>query len=274
MVAACSVCANTVYEPKSHETYRRALVTLNESGVDYLVGGAFALEQLAGIPHKTHDLDIFTREKDSSELLAVLQDIGATTEMTFPHWLAKAHFEDCFVDVIYSSGNGVAVVDDEWFDNALTGTVLGVETKLCPPEETLFSKAYIMERERYDGADIAHLLRSWATRMDWDRLVRRFGPHWRVLLSHLVLFGFVYPGEMSKIPPKVIRRLARRLVQEEEATPLEPVCRGGFLSRGQYLIDFHAWGYVDARRCSPGRMSDEDIAHWTNAMQRQRGGRH
>ena len=42
-----------------------------------------------------------------------------------------------------------------------------------------------MERERYDGADVAHLFRHCSGLLNWERLVRRFGPHWRVLLSHL-----------------------------------------------------------------------------------------
>jgi hypothetical protein len=58
-------------------------------------------------------------------------------------------------------------------------------------EETIWSKAFVMERERYDGADIAHLLRASAERLDWHRLLERFDAHWPVLLSHLILFGFI-----------------------------------------------------------------------------------
>ena len=66
-----------------------------------------------------------------------------------------------------------------------------------------------MERERYDGADVAHLLRAHGDRLDWPRLLRRFGPHWRVLLSHLVLFGFIYPGERALVPAWVMDAAAR-----------------------------------------------------------------
>jgi len=30
--------------------------------------------------------------------------------------------------------------------------------------------------------------------------VRRFGDAWPVLLSHLILFGFIYPGERGRVP--------------------------------------------------------------------------
>jgi len=36
--------------------------------------------------------------------------------------------------------------------------------------------------------------------IDWAHLVRRFGPDWRVLLSHLILFGYIYPGERRANP--------------------------------------------------------------------------
>ena len=79
--------------------------------------------------------------------------------MAFHHWLAKAHHGDKFIDVIFNSGNGVAEVDDEWFAHAVDEEVLGAPVKLVPAEEMIWSKAMIMERERYDGADVAHLLR-------------------------------------------------------------------------------------------------------------------
>src|SRR5206468_1316705 len=97
--------------------------------------------------------------------------------------------------VIFSSGNGVAKVDDEWFEHATAGRFLGEDIQLCPPEEMIWSKGFLLERERCDAADVIHLIHARGPRLDWERLLRRFGPHWRVLLSHLILFGFVYPGE-------------------------------------------------------------------------------
>src|SRR5438552_2195815 len=82
-----------------------------------------------------------------------------------------------------------------------------------------------------DGADVAHLLRARGEVMDWPRLLGRFGPHWRVLLSHLTLFGFAYPGERQRVPDWVTRELAGRLLVEADAPPpAERVCFGTLLS--------------------------------------------
>ena len=257
-------------DPEARAFYCEALAALHAAGVPFLVGGAYALHRYTGIERHTKDFDIFVRPADRDRALEALAGIGCRTEVTFDHWLGKAYCGENFVDVIYSSGNGLAEVDDDWFAHVEEGEVLGVWVKLCPPEEIIWSKAWVMERERYDGADIAHLLRASAERLDWTRLVRRFGPHWRVLLSHLVLFGFIYPRERHKVPARVMRWLLRRMESELNTTPPEDaVCQGTLISRAQYLVDIEEWGYQDARLRPDVKMTPEDIAEWTAAIEEE-----
>jgi hypothetical protein len=186
-------------DPQTFAFYERALTTLNDAGVPYLVGGAYAFERYTGIARHTKDFDIFVRPDDLDRVFATLAGAGCDTEVTFPHWLGKARCGGDLVDIIFSSGNGVAAVDELWFRHAIDDTVLGIPVQLMPAEEMIWSKGFIMERERYDGADVAHILRARAHLLDWGRLLARFGRHWRVLFSHLVLFGFVYPTERSAL---------------------------------------------------------------------------
>jgi hypothetical protein len=256
-------------EPDIALFYRDVLKSLTRAEVPFLLGGAYALAAYTGIERHTKDLDVFVRPRDCERVLEVL---GATpgihTEVTFPHWLAKAfHAGGDFIDIIFSSGNGIATVDDEWFTHAVPAEVVGQAVRLCPVEETLWSKCFIMERERYDGADVAHLLRARGRGLDWPRLLRRFGPYWRVLLAHLVLFGFIYPGERDKIPPGVLQNLLERLRKDKSIDKTgPPVCNGTLLSREQYLIDIEKWGYQDPRLHPNGNMSEEDLTQWTDAI--------
>ena len=253
--------------PDKAVLYKAALEMLNRSGVPYMVGGTYAFQYYAGISRTTKDFDIFVRPRDVQRTLDVLKRTGFKTEMAFSHWLAKAHHGDKFIDVIFSSGNGVAEVDDEWFAHAVDEEVLGVAVKLCPAEEMIWSKGLIMERERFDGADVAHLFRHCSGLLNWDRLVRRFGNNWRVLLAHLTLFGFIYPGERSLIPSNVIKDLINRLTAELDIpTRDSKVCQGTLLSRSQYLVDIDEWGYEDARVSPRGSMSEEQVAEWTAAI--------
>jgi hypothetical protein len=252
---------------RSQAFYVRVMTRLNDAGVPFLVGGAFALARFTGIERNTKDFDVFVRREDIDRALAALADPDCTTELSFPHWLGKATCGDDFVDVIFSSGNAIANVDDEWFQHATEDTVLGMQALLSPAEEMIWSKAYIMERERYDGADVMHLFLRCGEQLDWARLLRRFGDHWRVLFAHVVMFNFVYPGEHTKIPQWVTEHLTARMLKEtREPLPNQHICRGPLLSRAQYLIDIQLWGHKDARLGPKGFMSHDEVKQWTAAI--------
>jgi hypothetical protein len=258
---------NNQLDPVARAFYQRSMWMLNEADLSFLVGGAYAFERYTGIARHTKDFDIFVHPRDFDRVLDTLASAGCETDVPFPHWLGKAHRDDEFVDIIFSSGNGVAAVDDGWFEHAVTDHVLDMPARLIPAEEMIWSKAFIMERERYDGADVAHLILACGRELDWRRLLGRFGRRWRVLLSHLILFGFIYPSERAAIPDAVMAFLQGRL-QREQAWPGTDgrVCDGTLLSRQQYLPDVTERGYADGRLEPRGEMTAADIEHWTAAI--------
>jgi predicted nucleotidyltransferase len=258
---------------KGDRLHRKSMVALQDAGIPFLIGGAYVVEVYAGVSRQTKDFDLYLRPQHVDLGLDALKRAGYKTEKTFPHWLAKAgRGRDC-IDLIFRAGNGLCEVDDSWFERAHSSEFLGLEVKLCAPEEMIWMKAYIMERERFDGADIAHILQSYAEKLDWPHLVRRFGPDWRVLLSHLVLFGYIYPSERGKIPFAVMNDLIGRLRNEGSASGPERLCRGTLLSRKQYLLDIQERGFRDARLEQRVHMDSGDIAHWTKAIPSEERGR-
>jgi hypothetical protein len=252
--------------------YAPVLRALLDAGCPFLVGGAYALAYQTGeMPRPVKDLDLMVRARDLERVLAGIRRAGWSTSLAHPHWLAKAYRGDDYIDVIFASGNGIVRVDDAWLENAEPGELFGLQVLYCPPEEGILSRSFVMERERFDGADVAHLLRACAERLDWRRLVDRFGEHWRVLLSHLVLFGFIYPAERHRIPDWVLRELVGRLGDEQDGSSAgeERVCRGTLLSRNQYEVDVDRWGYADARVRPRGSMTVEDAREWSRAGRAQ-----
>lgn len=247
--------------------YRHVLETLNASGVPFLVGGAYAFNLYTDVNRQTKDLDIFIRRRDYERISAALLPAGYETELTYPHWLGKIRVGDTFIDLIFSSGNAIAEVDDDWFEHANDAEVIGVPTRICPVEEMIWSKAFIMERERYDGADVVHLLLAHSGAMDWQRLLRRFEPHWRILLSHFILFGFIYPAHRDLIPTWIMDDLLDRLRQEvHSAPPQSELCQGTLLSREQYLSDIQKQGWQDGRIIPFGNMTVKETKKWTDAI--------
>jgi hypothetical protein len=246
------------------EVYRSLLWHLRQAGIPYLVGGTYALEHHADLVRATKDLDLFLRRADWSRVRDALTSHGIRTELVFTHWLGKAISEPYFVDLIFAGGNGLVEVDDDWLAHGVPSLILDVPVHLVAAEEMIWSKAFVMERERFDGGDIAHILRFSGASLDWGRLLRRFGQQSPVLLAHLVLFQFIYPTHRHQVPDWVMDELwhSARTAQ----APTAKVCRGTLVSREQYLSDIVDWGYLDARMMPFGRMTPQQVAEWTAAI--------
>ena len=259
---------------------REALVYLNERSAPYLVGGTLGCQAHTG----THGmnagaayLELFVREADRRRVLDLLRERGWDAIGDVSHWLTKARRGDAVIDVIYGSANGIARVDDLWFRHSVPGQVLDVETRLVPVEEMIWSKAFTMDKGRFEGADVAHLLLMQAGRISWDRLLWRFGGHWRVLLGHLMFFGYVYPERRSLVPETLVDTLLVLLRHEQDESDAgsangsadQPTCRGTLLSRDQYRVDVDVWGFRDARLEPGGGRITREVSRWTAAGERE-----
>lgn len=250
----------------TRQFYRQSLDILDRSGVPYCVAGAYALAAHAGVVRHTKDLDIFLKRSDIDRVLEAFDRAGCRTERTHPHWLAKAFApapQDAFVDLIFRAASGLWEVDDEWVSHAKPGPVVGRMAPLCPPEELIWSKAMVMERHRFDGADIAHVIQGRGLEMDWRRLIRRAAGHEGILLGHLSFFRYIYPCDADQVPNWVLEALFQPV--RNCCPPDEQVCRGTLLSWDQYLIDVNERGLLDGRLPPFGNLTQDEIRMWTEA---------
>ncbi len=263
-----SGAAAQTLQDETREFYREAMSLMERGGLEFLVGGAYAFARYTGIERHTKDFDVFIRREDFERAREIFDKAGYKTELTFAHWIGKAFKGDDFVDLIFSAGNGVAEVDELWFAHAVSGRVFDMDVRLIPAEEMIWSKGLIMERERYDGADVAHVIHALGDKLNWRRLLMRYGRYWRVLYAHLILFGFIYPSDRSKIPGWLMESMARRLaIDTERGESFDRICYGTIISRQQYLTDINERGYKDARLEPFGTMKEEEIAQWTAGIE-------
>lgn len=167
---------------KQAELYRDVLTILEKKRIPLAVSGTYALQLHTGICRDTKDLDIFLSAQNASVALACLAKHGFRCEVRDPVWLAKAYRDKYFVDLITGMSNAVIVVDDSWIAHSRPMEVLGIPTRILAPEELLVSKLFVTRRERFDGADIAHIIYATRGQMDWNRIVHYAGEHWEVLL--------------------------------------------------------------------------------------------
>lgn len=232
-------------EPKKgYSFYENVLKIFLKSKIPFLVGGAFALKEYTGVNRKIKDLDLFCKASDYPKLVEIMTNLGYKVEHTDSRWIAKAYHKKMIVDIIFNSANSICPVTDTWFEHAPKSNILGINVRLMPPEEIIWTKIFIAERDRFDGADINHLILKKGKEFDWKRLFNYVEPYWEVFLSHLIFFIFVYPSERNIIPKWILDELLRRL-QDQLNLPvsIEKVCRGRVLSRHQYEIDIKLWGY-------------------------------
>ncbi len=82
--------AETTLDPVSRDFYRHVVRELEARRIPFLVGGAYAFERYTGIGRHTKDFDLFLHPRDVERTLALLTVAGCETELSFPHWLAKA----------------------------------------------------------------------------------------------------------------------------------------------------------------------------------------
>src|SRR5580765_4237350 len=94
-------------------------------------------------------------------------------------------------------------------------------------------------------------------------------PTSRTFFNHLILFGYIYPGERARIPAAIMEDLITRLRNEVSTAGPERLCRSTLISRQQYLVDVQEWGYRDARLENRVQMNEKDIADWTDAIEKE-----
>ncbi|WP_187262390.1 nucleotidyltransferase [Pontibacter beigongshangensis] len=224
--------------------YKDALKILNTSGVPYLLGGGFAHKQYTGIFRDTKDLDIFCKSGDYPRILKILAENGYELEVTDARWLAKVKKGEHFIDIIFSNPGGLCAVDDTWFEHAVKGEVWGLPVLFMAPEELIWCKIYVQNRERYDGSDINHVMLRYGDKIDWKRLWMHMEQHWQLLLAQFLNFQFVYPSDRDIIPRWLFDELLKRAQEQfDMPTSLERVCRGPLIDQTQYATDSTEWDY-------------------------------
>jgi hypothetical protein len=228
--------------PEEQRTlFCEVLEHMNRAGVPYVVSGAFALQKHTGIWRNTKDLDLFLPPRVVPKALQYLEERGFQTEVRDPIWLAKAHRDGFFVDFITGMSNGVITVDDTWIERGSDAEVLGVPSRVLAPEELIASKLFVNFRERFDGADIVHVIYGTRGRLDWIRLRELVGDHWELLLWELVLFRYVYPAQQHFVPREVWSDLLSRFNRELDK-PSSTAFRGSLLDDKMFAIDVKEWG--------------------------------
>lgn len=233
------------FVPEALACYRRAIESLRQAGIPFVIAGAFALHEHTGIWRTTKDLDIMLEARSVPAALPCLEEHGFQTRIEDPVWLAKAFCGDYFVDLITALGNAALVVDASWIERAQPYELFGVPCRVLGAEELMASKIFVSHRERFDGADVAHLIRACGDRLDWERVQQLMTGHEEMLLWSLVFFAYVYPAHVHLVPRGLWDELVRGLQQHIQHPNRDEPFRGTLIDPNMFAIDTKEWGERD-----------------------------
>jgi hypothetical protein len=230
------------WPPEARSCYEDALHALLEPRVSFVVGGAFAVHTHTGIWRTTKDLDLLITAADLPVALDRLKARGFATHIEDPVWLAKARRGEYFVDLITGIGNASLAVDATWIERSIPRLVLGLPCKVLGVEELIVSKIFVAYRERFDGADVVHLIRARGKTIDWPRLLQLVGSHWELLFWSLALFAYVYPAHIDDVPGNIWDDLTVRFLHHIKNPARDAPFRGTLVDPRMFAIDVHEWG--------------------------------
>ena len=225
--------------------YKDVLRILEAHRVPHAVSGALALREHTGVGRPIKDLDIFLTSETAGATLDLLRQYGYRCEICDPVWLAKAHRGDFFVDFITGMSNAAITVTDSWIERAQPAEILGIPTRILGAEELLASKMFVVRRERFDGADIAHIIYGTGGQLDWGRILELAGAHWEMLLWALLLFRYVYPAQSHYVPLLIWTQLVNRLMYKLLNPEPTARFRGSLVDENMFAIDVNEWGLDD-----------------------------
>jgi hypothetical protein len=180
-------------------------------GLDFALGGAFALATYTGHWRNTKDLDLFILPAMRDDWIDTLTHLGLSDyydQLEYDRsWIYRAHHDDVIVDVIWSMANHRASVDDAWLSRGPRLEVRGELVCILPVEEVIWNKLYIMHNDRCDWPDVLNFLYAAGPSLDWSYLIARVGEDVLILHGLLSVFAWLCPGRARALPDWIWDRL-------------------------------------------------------------------
>src|SRR5258706_10269900 len=216
--------------------YKQAIPATRRAGIHSLIGGGFGLAAYTGRWRNTKDMDLYIMPGDRGRMIQVLGEAGfGDYHDTQPYdrgWIYRSTRDGTIVDVIWSMANRRAEVDPIWFQKAKSLMIRDEVVQLVSPEELLWCKLYVFQRDHCDWTDALNLIYAVGPWLDWDHLLERLANDLPVLRAALTFFGWLSPGRAAQIPENIRQRLG--LPDDEQISPEEEESR-------IRLLDTRAW---------------------------------
>ncbi|MCU1338280.1 MAG: hypothetical protein JWO19_3861 [Bryobacterales bacterium] len=186
----------TIFETIFREAARK--------GISFAIGGSLATALHAGISRPTRDLDLYVKPEDKDRTIALLPDLGFSDyydQLPYDRgWIYRGVSGDIIVDVIWQMANRRAVVDECWISRGPLIACGAKHVRVLPIEELIWTKLYVLQKDRCDWPDILNLLEFSFDTIDWRYLAGRVGEDLPVLQAVLDVYSWLHPNLDGRLP--------------------------------------------------------------------------
>jgi hypothetical protein len=197
--------------PDQWEIYQSAIGALRGAGIQFLLGGGFALAAYIGRWRNTKDIDFYVLKEDRQAAIDALKKAGFKDYFDqLPYdrkWIYRSTRSGVIVDIIWAMANQRAEADELWFQRSLPIHIRGESLHLVPIEEFMWCKLYILQRDHCDWTDVFNLLYAASDHIDWNHLLWRLEEDSPLLKGLLQAYGWLCPRSARKLPEFLRRRL-------------------------------------------------------------------
>lgn len=236
-----SVEAGAAWAPEIPESqwsiYRRVLEEARAAGIPVALGGAFALAAYSGDLRNTKDFDLYILPEDRHAMIEAMTRAGlADYHELVPYdraWIYRAVQGESVVDAIWAMANLRTLVDEDWLTLGPELEIRGERVRPIPAEELIWSKLYVLQRDRCDWPDVLNLIDALAPQLDWKRLIARMGSDLPLLAAALSVFAWLAPARAAQIPQEVWGAVGTR--------PPEPAPERHLARARADLLDSRPW---------------------------------
>lgn len=193
--------------PDQWAVYSCVLDKLTDADIRFALGGGLAVGVYTGRLRNTKDLDIYVVPEDRDRVVEIMTSCGLADYFDKkPYdrkWIYRGNRDDVIFDAIFAMANQRTVVDREWLDRGPIISMFDRNVRVIPAEELIWSKLYVVQRDRCDWPDILNLVYATGAHLDWQHLMARVAEDAPLLKGLLSMFSWVSPERAGSIPKRV-----------------------------------------------------------------------
>ncbi len=204
---------------------RPVIGAAGERNVAIAAGGGLAQAVYAQRARRTKDIDLFLLPRDRQTMVESLANAGFVDYYDqAPYdrsWIFRGIRDGLIIDLIWQMANHRAQVDHRWLERGPTVEIDGTLLRLMAVEELIWTKLYVLGRDRCDWPDLLNILYIQASQLDWPHLLDRLGEDAPLAASLLCVFGWICPLQAREIPARVWNCLGVARPCDDRACPID-----------------------------------------------------